>query len=62
MRRLGYATSKAAIGIMKFGVINCPVSTTDVRNKDAAKGMSIAGLLGKTTKRASMSPGYAIAP
>ena len=61
-RRLGHATSKAVIGILNSGVMNCSVSATDVRNKDAAKGVSIAGLLGKTTKRASVSPGYAIAP
>ena len=42
--------------------MNCPISATDVRNKDAAKGVSIAGLLGKTTKKKSMSPGYVLAP
>ncbi len=42
--------------------MNCPVSVTDVRNKDAANGVSIAELLEKTTKKASMSPGYVVAP
>ena len=61
-RRLGHATSKAVIGIINSGVMNCPVSATDVRNNDAAKGVSVAGLLGKTTKKGSMSPGYVLAP
>ena len=61
-QRLGHATSKAVINIINSGVMNCPISATDVRNKDAAKGVSIAGLLGKTTKKKSMSPGYVLAP
>ncbi len=42
--------------------MNCPVSDTDVRNKDAATGVFIAKLLGKKTKKASVSLGYAFAP
>ena len=42
--------------------MNCPVSTTDVRNNDAAKGVSVTGLLGKTAKKGSISPGYVLAP
>ena len=61
-RRLGHATSKAVIGIINSGVMNCPVSATDVRNNDAAKGVSVAGLLGKTAKKGSISPGYVLAP
>jgi len=33
-----------------------------VRNKDNAKVVSVAGLLGKTTKRKSIFPGYVLAP
>ena len=62
MQRLGHMTSKATISLINSGVQNCPVSASDVRNKDAAKGASVAGLLGKTTKRKSYSPGYALAP
>jgi hypothetical protein len=55
-RRLGHATIKAVISIIdSAGVMNCPVSATDVCNKNAAKGVYIAGLLGKMTKRASVS-------
>jgi hypothetical protein len=61
-QRLGHATSKVVINIINSGVMNCPISATDVRNKDAAKGASIAGLPGKTTKKKSMSPGYVLAP
>ena len=59
-QRLGHATSKAVISIINSGVMNCPISATNVRNKDAAKGVSIAGLLGMTTKKKSMSPGYVL--
>jgi hypothetical protein len=62
MQRLGRMTSKATIGLVNSGIQNCPVSASDVRNKDAAKGVSVAGLLDKTTKRQSMSPGYVLAP
>ena len=61
-QRLGHATNKAVINIINFGVMNCPISTTDARNKDAGKGVFIAGLLGKTTKKKSMLPGYVLAP
>ena len=54
-RHLGHATRKAIISIINSGVMNYPVSATDVRNKDSAKIVSIAGLLGKTTKRESSS-------
>ena len=42
--------------------MNCPISATDGRNKDAAKGVYIAGLLGKTTKKKSISPGNVLVP
>ena len=43
--------------------MNCPVFAPDVRNTDAAnKGVSVAGLLGKTAKKGSISPGYVLAP
>ncbi len=35
-RRFGHATRKAGIIIINSGVMSCPVSATDVRNKDAA--------------------------
>jgi hypothetical protein len=60
-RRLAHATSKAVIVIINPDGMNCPVSATDVCNKGTAKGLSIAKLLAKTTKRATVSPGYAIA-
>ena len=62
MQRLGHMTSAATIGIINSGVQNCPVSASDIRNKDAAKGVSAAGLLGKTKKMKSVSPGYVLAP
>jgi len=55
-------TSAAAIGLINSGMLNCPVSASDVRNKDAAKGVSLAGLVGETKKQKSVSPGYALAP
>ncbi len=61
-RRLGHATSKTVISIINSGVMSCPVSVIDVHNKDSAKSVSIAGLLGKTTKKASVSSGYVVAP
>jgi hypothetical protein len=62
MQRLGHMTSAATIGIINSGMQNCPVTASDVRNKDAAKGVSTAGLLGKTKKMKSVSPGYALVP
>ena len=50
MQRLGHMTSAATIGIINSGVQNCPVAISDVRNTDAAKGVSTAGLLGKMEK------------
>ncbi len=47
-RHLERATSKALINIIHYGVMNCPVSATDIRNKEAAKGVSICELLEKT--------------
>ena len=62
MQRLGHMTSAATIGLINSGLQNCPVTASDVRNKDAAKGMSAAGLMGKTKKHKSVSPGYVLAP
>ncbi len=61
MQLLGHMTSAATIGIINSGVMNCSVSASDIRNKDAAKGVSAAGLLGKTKKMKSVSPGYVLA-
>ena len=62
MQRLGHMTSNATMSLLNAGVQNCPVTATDVRNKDAAKGVSVPGLLGKTKKRASAKAGYVLAP
>jgi hypothetical protein len=62
MYRLNHMTSKATISLNNSGIQNCPASATDVRNTDAAKGVSIACLLGKTTKGKSISPEYVLAP
>jgi len=62
MQRLGPMTSKATISIINSGVQNCSVSVSDVRNKSTAKSVSVAGLLGNTTKHKSISPGYELAP
>ncbi len=61
-RRLGHATSKAVIIIINSGVMNCPMSVIGVHIKDAPKDVSIAELFGQTIKKASVSPGYVIAP
>jgi hypothetical protein len=62
MQRLGLMTSKATVSLINSGVQNCFVLASDVRNKDTAKGVSVAGLLEKTTKRKSIFPGYVLAP
>ncbi len=53
MQRLGHMTIKATISFVNLGIQICPVSASDIRNKNAAKDASVAGLLGKTTKRQS---------
>jgi hypothetical protein len=50
-------TSTASIGIINTGVQSCSVSASDILNKNAAKGVSVAGLVGKTKKMKSVSPG-----
>ena len=62
MQRLGHMTSAATIGIINSRVQNFSVSASDIRNKNAAKGVSVAGLVGKTKKMKSISPGYVLAP
>ena len=62
MQRLGHMTSAATIGLINSGMLNCPVSASDVRNKDTAKGVSVAGLVGETKKQKFVFPGYALAP
>jgi len=59
---LGHATRNAVINTVDYGLMNCPISATGIRNKYAAKGVSITMLLGKTTKKKSMSPGYVLVP
>ena len=61
-QRLSHVTSKPVINIINSRVMNCHISSTDFRNKNAAKGASIAGLLSLTTKKKSMPPGYVRAP
>ncbi len=53
-------TRAAIIGLLNSGMLNCPVSASDARNKDAAKGVSVTGLLGKTKKHTFVSPGYVL--
>ena len=62
MQRLGHMTSAATISIINSGVHSCPVIASDVWNKNAAKGVSTTGLLGKTKKMKSVSLGYALVP
>lgn len=62
MQRLGHMGSGATIKLLNAGVLNCSVTATDVRNKDAAMGVSIPGLMGKTKKQKSVSAGYVLAP
>ena len=55
-------TSAATIGLINSGMFKYPVSSaSDVCNKDAAKGVSVAGLFGKTERHKSDSPRYALA-
>ena len=56
MQRLGHMTSAATIGLINSGMLNCSVSDSDVRNKDAAKGVSVAGLMGTAKKHKTISP------
>ena len=62
MHRLGHMPSKKNINLINFNIQNCLVFATDARNKDAAKGLLVAGLFGKTTKGKAISPGYVLAP
>ncbi len=50
-------TSAVTIGIVNSGMQNCSISASDIQNKDAAKGLSVAGLVGKTEKMNCVSPG-----
>ena len=49
-------TSATTIGLINSGMLNFPISASDERNKDAAKGVSLAGLMGKAKKHKSVSP------
>ena len=51
--RLGHMSIGAVIGILNHDVLNCSLTSIDVRNLVAAKGPPIAGIRGKTTKHAS---------
>jgi hypothetical protein len=62
MQQLGHMTSSATLDLINSGMLNCPVSASDARNKDAAKGVLVAGLVEKTEKHKSVSPGYALDP
>jgi hypothetical protein len=50
MQRMGHMTSKATVCLIVLCIKKCPVSASCVYNNDAAKGVSVADLLGKTTK------------
>ena len=62
MQRLGNLTKATTIGIINSRVQNCSVSAYKSQHKDAAKGVSVVGLVGKTKKTKSVSPGYVLAP
>ena len=62
MQRLGHMTNKATMILINSEVQNYSVSAFNMRNMDTAKGVSVAGLLEKTTKRKSISPRYMLAP
>ena len=55
--RLSYMPSSTAIAMINKGVMNCPVTSTAIRNADAIFGPSIPALKGKTQKKASLAAG-----
>jgi hypothetical protein len=59
---VGHVTTKALISIINSGVTTCPIPAPDVHNNESAKGVSVAGPLGKTKKKGSILPGYVFAP
>jgi len=61
MQRLGHMASATTIGIINSKIQNFSVSASDIRNKDAAKGLSVVGFVGKTKKMKSVPPGYVLA-
>ena len=53
-RRLGYATPRDLLKMIKNGtLLNCPVTTADVVRAEKIYGKDIAALKGKSTRRAS---------
>lgn len=47
----GYPSNKAAVDMLNQGILNCPVTPSDVRNAESIYGDSVATLKGKTTKK-----------
>jgi uncharacterized MAPEG superfamily protein len=62
LRELGHATPRAAIDMIRGGMLNCPVTETDIQNADAIFGPSIASLKGKTVKRTPMRASVVVTP
>jgi hypothetical protein len=56
MQYLGHMSIKANISIINSKTRSCLSAASYGRHKDADKGPSFAGLLGKTIKRESVSP------
>lgn len=61
-RRLGFPSARSTIQILSKGIVNCDVTTADVRNADAIYGTSVAALKGKTKKRSSSIATPILAP
>ena len=60
--RLAFMPSSTAIAMISKGIMNCPVTSTAIRNADAIFGPSIPALKGKTQKKASVAAGQIVAP
>ena len=53
MERLGHISPQGAIDIVNGGVLNSPVTASDVRNAISINGPSLAALKGKTPRKTS---------
>jgi hypothetical protein len=62
LRYLGHATPKAVIDMIRGGMLNCPVTETDIQHAEAIFGPSIASLKGKTVKCIPMRATAVLAP
>lgn len=61
-RRLGYPSTTSTVRMINKGIVNCDVTSTDVRNADAIYGMSVASMKGKMKKRSSSVATPILAP